>query len=263
VIGLLLAVYPAGWRQRYGEEFRAVLESRPLGPFDVADVLLGALDARLMPRRIAASTDMNGGQTVLLRVGGLGAVVGGSMFFVGLAVASANAGGGPFWISVAAIGTLGILAALVGLSAFQAYRDPKLAWAAFVIPGIGTLVSFVGMLGMAVTSDGDAPFIGSWAPWAIWMVGFLTTLVGSILFAIATVQAAVFSRRAAQALAWSAAAVILIAMGGVNGGGTTGETILVAGSLGAFSLSWVVLGASALKRGPITIAQRSRDGAAA
>ncbi len=47
MIGLLLAFYPAQWRQRYGEEFRAVLESRPLGPFDFADVLIGALDARL------------------------------------------------------------------------------------------------------------------------------------------------------------------------------------------------------------------------
>ena len=53
MIGLLLAVYPASWRRRYGEEFRAVLESRPLGPFDVADVLLGALDAATPVRQVS------------------------------------------------------------------------------------------------------------------------------------------------------------------------------------------------------------------
>ena len=47
MIGLLLRCYPSRWRARYGEEFAAILAERPLGPFDVADVLLGALDAQL------------------------------------------------------------------------------------------------------------------------------------------------------------------------------------------------------------------------
>ena len=41
----LVRLYPASWRARYGEEFEALLEERPLGPFDVADVLLSAVDA--------------------------------------------------------------------------------------------------------------------------------------------------------------------------------------------------------------------------
>jgi len=251
MIGLLLAVYPAGWRRRYGEEFRAVLESRPLGPFDVADVLLGALDARLLPHRYATSAGPHGGHHVMLRIGGLGAIAGGILSFVGIAAASTLAGSDAPWIAIAALGTLGILAALIGLSAFQAYRNPRLAWAAFAIPGIGTVVSVTGMVGMTLAGDTDAPYIGSWDPWSVWIVGFLTTLLGSILFAIATVRAAVLSRRAAQALAWSAVSVIALAIAGFDAGSSTIAGLVVAAALGAFSASWVALGASALRRGPI------------
>jgi hypothetical protein len=263
VIGLLLAVYPAGWRRRYGEEFRAVLESRPLGPFDVADVLLGALDARLVPHRYATSAGPYGGHHVMLRIGGLGAVAGGILSFVGIAAASSLGGSDAPWIVIAALGTLGILAALIGLSAFQAYRDPKLAWAAFAIPGIGTLVSVIGMSGMALMGDTGAPYIGSWDPWSIWIVGFLTTLLGSILFGIATVRAAVLSRRAAQALAWSAAGVIVIAGAVFDAGSSTVAGLVAAVALGAFSISWVALGASALRRGPIIATPQARDAAGA
>jgi hypothetical protein len=251
VIGLLLAIYPAGWRRRYGEEFRAVLESRPLGPFDVADVLIGALDARLVPRSHASLAGLNRGHAVMLRIGGFGAVAGAPLFFIGFAVASAFDGADAFWLGLAAVGTLGILAGLIGLSAFQAYRNPKLAWAAFAVPGIGALVSVIGMTGMAVLGDTDQPFIGSWSPWDIWIVGFVATLLGSILFGIATVRAAVLSRRGAQALVLSAVAVLVVAFGGVDAGAGVPGMVVVASTLGAFCASWVVLGATALQRGPI------------
>lgn len=263
MIELLLAVYPAAWRRRYGEEFRAVLESRPLGPFDVADVLLGALDARLMPRRHTTAAGLDGGHVVLLRIGGLGAVIGGVLFFVGLAGASGLGGSDAPWVAIAVLGTLGLLAALVGLSAFQAYRTPKLAWAAFAIPAIGTLLSILGMVGMAFMPDGDRPFIAGWTPWSIWIVGFLTMLVGSILFGVATVRAAVLSRRAGQALALSAITVILVALGGIDVGSSAIAGALMGVIVGAFSLSWVVLGASALRRGPITVVRQAQDAAGA
>jgi hypothetical protein len=251
VIGLLVALYPPGWRRRYGEEFRVVLESRPLGPFDIADVLLGALDARLAPRPNLAAARLHGGQHVMLRIGGLGGVAGGVLFFVGFAAASSFDGPDTPWIVVAALGTLGILAALVGLSAFQAYRDPRLAWAAFAIPALGSLVSVVGMGAMVLVQDADSPFIGEWTPWSIWFVGFLATVIGSILFGVATVRAAVLSRRAAQWLVGSAVAIIVVGLGGGIDAGEVLSRALAALSLGAFSLSWITLGATALRRGPI------------
>ena len=46
----MLRLYPAPWRERYGEEFSAVLASQRASPGLVLDVLAGALDARLHPQ---------------------------------------------------------------------------------------------------------------------------------------------------------------------------------------------------------------------
>jgi hypothetical protein len=46
----LLALYPARWRARYGDEFLALLEDRPPSLGDRLDIVRGALDARLRPQ---------------------------------------------------------------------------------------------------------------------------------------------------------------------------------------------------------------------
>lgn len=254
MIGLLLAMYPARWRHRYAEEFRAVLESRPLGPFDVADVLIGALDARLAPRRHPGSAGIDGGQLVMLRIGGFGAIAGGSMWFLGLAMASLPGGDDTAWLALIALGTVGILLALIGLSAFQAYRDPILAWAAFAIPGLGTLVSVIGVTVMVLGPGDDPLVLGSFSAWSVWILGLFGTLIGSIIFAVATIRAAVFSRRAAVALAVSSATVLVLAIifGGM-GSNTQGPLtqLVLAVVLGSFAASWIALGVMALRRGPI------------
>lgn len=252
MIGLLLAMYPARWRNRYGEEFRAVLESRPLGPFDFADVLIGALDARLTRSRFGAAAGIEGGHLVMLRIGGVGAIAGGILWFIGLAVSSwPGVGDGSAWFALVAVGTVGLLLALIGLSAFQAHRDPILAWAAFAIPGLGTIVSLMGATAMVL--GGDEPLIfGSIDAWAVWALGLMGTVVGSIIFAIATIRAAVFSRRAAIGLAASAVIVLFVASGlsGIDQQTPVGQ-LLVAAAVGSFAASWVVLGIMALRRGPI------------
>ena len=250
MIGLLLALYPAPWRRRYGEEFRAVLESRPLGPFDVADVLLGAVDARLALRLSDGVTE-HGGQLAMLRIGGIGAIVGSALWFIGIAGGSA-ADDGPdtAWLVVGMIGSVGLLLALAGLSGFQAHHEPRLAWAAFGIPAIGSVLSLAGMFGMAFVPDEQLG--GTWSGWGLWVLGLLTTFIGSILFGVATIRAAVFSRRAAVALAASAAAAIVVALG-LTGGSPDPSVarILSAGVLAAFAASWMALGVSALRHGPI------------
>lgn len=77
MIALLLRLYPARWRVRYGDEFAAVLQERPLAPFDVADVLLGALDAHLHLRGLRAASDHRKGFAMSLRIGGYAAILGG------------------------------------------------------------------------------------------------------------------------------------------------------------------------------------------
>ncbi|MFL5644172.1 MAG: hypothetical protein ACJ78L_02375 [Chloroflexota bacterium] len=253
MIGLLLAMYPARWRKRYGEEFRAVLESRPLGPFDFADVLIGALDARLTRFRFAGTAGIDGGPLVMLRLGGYGAIAGGLLWFVGLAVASRPGGDDGAWLALIALGTVGLLLAFIGLSAFQAHSDPILAWAAFVVPGLGTLVSVIGATVMAL-GPGDEPLVlGTMSAWSVWMIGLLGTFVGSLIFAVATIRAAVFSRRAAIALAVSSAVVLLFMLGliGTNTQNSVAADLLLALVMGSFAASWIALGAMALRRGPI------------
>lgn len=46
----LVALYPAAWRSRYGDEFLAVLTSRPPSMGDRVDIVRGAVDARLHPQ---------------------------------------------------------------------------------------------------------------------------------------------------------------------------------------------------------------------
>jgi hypothetical protein len=255
VIGALVALYPASWRRRYGEEFRAVLESRPLGPFDVADVLLGALDARLTTFAALRRRSHPGGLTVMLRIGGFGAVAGGLSWFLGIAGASANGAVGDViaWHVLNVVGTLGLLLALIGLSAFQAHRAPAATWAAFLIPGLGTVASIFGVVGMATQSE-DLPFVAGLTPWSIWAIGMLATIVGSVLFAIVTVRADVLSRAAASTLAVAAVVVTVVGLGLGDVVDSAASRLVAAGSLAAFGGSWAWLGISALRSGPIRAA---------
>jgi hypothetical protein len=250
MIGLLLALYPARWRVRYGEEFRAVLESRPLGPFDVADVLLGALDARLAFRSVGASS-ANGGHLTMLRLGAYGAIAGGILWAVGLAVSS-SVPDGTSWLPVILVGTFALLLALTGLSAFQARREPRLAWAAFAIPALGAIASLVGLLGLMWV--GDAPFIASATPWEVFALGLIAMVIGSALFAIATIRAAVLSRAAAIGLAISAVAMVIVTIGGIGFDPTGSARIVFVIPVIGFAGSWVALGANALRSGPIRAA---------
>lgn len=190
---------------------------------------------------------------MLLRMGGFGAVIGGAAWFIGLAGASAG-GEGSAWLGVLVVGNLGLLLALVGLSAFQARRNPALAWAAFAVPAIGTGLALIGSAGLVLQPAGG-PIVATWAAWDIWVVGLFGMLAGSILFAIATIRADVLSRRAAQALAGSSVAVTaagLLSVGLVELP-PIAPVIMVAG-LAAFAGSWLWLGISALRRGPIRAA---------
>jgi hypothetical protein len=46
----LVGLYPRGWRERYEEEFLALLEQKTVSLWDLVDVALGALDAWLRPQ---------------------------------------------------------------------------------------------------------------------------------------------------------------------------------------------------------------------
>jgi hypothetical protein len=230
---LLVRLYPARWRVRYGDEFQAVLEERALGPFDVADILLGALDAHLRLRRAARQPSQKRGMTMSHRIGGIAAITGAPLWTAGFVIS--NGVFGSVDLRAAAVllvaGSLLLLVALAGLSAFQARVQPALSWAAFALPAVGTIGLMVGSLSVALGNDVADVFF----------FGLLTFFVGSLLFAIATYRTAVLSRPAAVLM--GVAPVLMLATGG---GGEPADILIVAG-LASFALAWIAMGASALR----------------
>lgn len=263
MVALLLRLYPPPWRIRYGDEFAAMLEERPLGPFDVADVLLGALDAHLHLRGLGAASQHAKGFAMSLRVGGYAAIVGGVLWLLVLAGNAINNGGESFspWLGFGLVGaTVLTLVALIGLSAFQARRHPLLTWAAFAIPAFGAVIGLVGFTTAALAGDSDTVTIGgaTISPWAIGTIGLLTMIVGSSLFAVATWRARSLSRGASVLLAAGAVLVVPALFLGAGGGGGgfqwSAAIIPVLAAIVAFPAGWIALGVSALRiTGPAPI----------
>jgi hypothetical protein len=228
---LLIRCYPTRWRDRYGDEFEAVLGERPLGPFDVADILLGALDAQLRLRGRGAQLAHGRGFSMSLRIGGIAAIVGASLLmiagFLGTGLVLVDDAIAPvLLISGLAV----LLVALAGLSAFQARVHPRLIWLAFAVTAIGTVASLAGFVGLVLAGDDS---------WVVWFVGGMTALAGSALFAISTYRTAVLSRPAAALLAAGSVLPFL-------GFFTSSEALLPAAII-CFLVGWFGLGVQAIR----------------
>ena len=247
----LIRLYPAAWRARYGDEFEAVLEEQPLGPFDVADILLAALDAHLHLRGLDTAAHRQRGFTMSLRLGGSAAILALILFLAGFVIASTDANSGVEKSPGAALilaGTALLLLALVGLSAFQARRHPRLIWAAFAIPAIGLTMMGIGIVAMA--TQGDGPFLAGLDPWSVWILGAFATVVGSCLFGIATYRTGALPRPAAGLLAGGSAlllALLLLAGTGLVGIPESVGPVLTMVGLLAFTAGWVALGWTAVR----------------
>jgi len=248
---LLVRLYPARWRARYGDEFAAVLEERPLGPFDVADIVLGALDAHLHLRGLGAASDHRKGFAMSLRIGGYAAVAAGVLWLlalVGNAINDGRENGVPF-LGYAVVGaTVATLLALIGLSAFQARRHPVLTWAAFAIPALGAVVGLLGYGLVVLTGDSDALVVGGISPWMLGSIGLVTMVLGSSLFAVATWRARSLSR-GASALLGVGAVLVVLALFGASGAFFPSplELIPILAAIVAFPAGWLALGLSALR----------------
>ncbi len=239
---LLIRCYPARWRARYGDEFEAILEERPLGPFDVADILLGALDAQLHLRRHRATTEQERGFTMTLRIAGFAAILGAGLVSLALLLGS----GAVVRIDrvvpslLILTGSLALLVALAGMSAFQARAHPRLSWAAMWSLVIATMLSIVGILAGLADSSGEASFLGL-------MLGLFAAVIGSVLYGIVTYRA--FSTGAALLLV--AAGVLLfvgfaVASNDHREASAIGIVALYPGII-CFAAGWFVLGVQAIR----------------
>lgn len=237
----LIRLYPARWQARFGDEFEAVLEDVVLGPFDVADIVLGAVDAHLRLRRRGAGIRHERGFPMSLRLGGIAAIIGGAVFATGIVLASGLFGGfgigGQALVIVSALASL--LVAVLGLSAFQSRTHPTLAWGGFALPAVGTVICLVAVIGLLLAGDGF---------WNLLVLGVFCVFAGSALFAVATYRAGVLSRGASALLAAGsilAVALILNAMFQFPLGSLTGPIGIV--GITTYTLGWVVLGIHAIR----------------
>lgn len=250
-MNLLVRLYPQAWRERYGDELAALLEDRPIGPFDVADLALGALDAHLHLRGLGHRSELRKGIPMSLRLAGSAAVVGGglwTLFFVVAGASYANAADYTLvWVPVVVSAGLASLAALAGLSASQ-FRDHRRSiWIASLVPAIGIAIVFLGLPAL-VPTGGAAPE-GS-VPARVIYSGLSLMLLGSIIFGVVTISTGAFSRLAAGLIVVGVLPTILGLFGALA------ATWLIIGGI-IFGLGWIGLGIDAVRhdRRPVSTGQ--------
>lgn len=254
--GLLLRLYPAAWRERYEDEFLALLDERPISPFDAFDIVLGALDARFRPRSLAIELATRRNPPMNARLAGYAAIAGGGLILLMMLLAftlpsPANAAAQ----SIYPLAAVALLVAVIGLSAVQGRRQPILAWAAVIVPAAGLLASLAGMLGMV---SGDQPIVAGLSGWHLWSLGLSAFAIGSVLFALATLAVGVLSRGGAITLLVGALLVAGVffpaVIGLINPDGVPVLAIAIFAGLVLFSAGWVWLGYAATRQQPIETA---------
>jgi hypothetical protein len=245
---LLIRCYPARWRERYGDEFLALLEERPLGPYDVADILLGALDARLRSHRAAGSPER--GLPMSLRLGGFAAITGALILAVSWfgTIAGALPFDGRVLVALILVGLASLLVSLTILSAFQARAMPALVWTAFALSALGAIGYMVGMLGLMGVEEGDvaADGIGKTMSTVGFAAGGLAAVVGFALFGIATFRSGVLSRPGAVLIATGPALGAFAWIAALTVSWNLGAVLFVA-AMGCFLIGWIVLGIAAIR----------------
>jgi hypothetical protein len=248
----ILRLYPSAWRDRYREEMESILDERPPGPFEMLDLVLGALDAHLHLRGLGTSTEHRKGTTMSLRFAGIAAIIGGVLWGLSwLAIitfdASATDEADGLLSASLITATVALLVALAGLSAFQARTHRVAGWASFLIPGLGALLMVLGLT-LMVLGVGNA--------WNVMIVGLLALPTGAIVFGAVTYRTEALSRGGSALLAAGASLqlagiVIVMAVEWTS-------PLQFVGVLGAagFAVGWLVLGADAIRRDRLPAAGR-------
>jgi hypothetical protein len=245
----LARLYPAAWQERYGEELSRVLEDRPPSPFDVADLLLGAIDAHLHLRGLGNRSEHRKGIPMSLHVAGLAAVLSGGLwagFFVFASTVYGGGEAGVLWIPIVVFAGLAMVVALAGLSGQRFRASPGATWAAVLLPAGGVGMALLGLaigglMGDFTYDEGD---FGA----AFLYVGLTIMLFGSLAFAAISATLGGVARIASGAifvgvaLTWAGLFIGLA------------PTWLAIGGL-IYGLGWIGLGIDAIRRGRSTIAK--------
>lgn len=171
----LVRLYPRAWRERYEDEFLAVLEAAPLDRRDRLDIAAGALDAHLHPAEPSL-------------VPGLSAVLGGGLWILGAAPIAALPTP-PDWpgylvdsLPLAIVAVVALAIAVVGA---WLREDDRGGVVGRRFGRVGVALAVVGHLAWAAALVAAVTGIGYGAPVAIvsTVAGLGTVLVGLALAA--------------------------------------------------------------------------------
>jgi hypothetical protein len=246
----LLRLYPAAWQERYGEEMSRILDDRPPSPFDVADLLLGAIDAHLHLRGLGKRSEHRKGIPMSLHLAGLAAVLSGGLwasFFVYVSTAYGGGGGGSslLWIPLVVLAGLALVVALAGLSGQRFRASPGATWAAVALPAGGVGMA---LLGLAIGAlAGDFSYDEGEFGTAFLYVGLMVMLLGSLAFAA-------ISASLGRAALIASAAIFVGAVLTLAGLFSFTLTWLAVGGL-SYGVGWIGLGIDAIRRGRSTTAR--------
>jgi drug/metabolite transporter (DMT)-like permease len=250
----LVRLYPRAWRNRYQDEFLAVLEVRPIGPFDAVDIVLGAMDARRRAIRGPGRTSQRKEIRMSTRLGGLAALATGLLWFALLAVIAMGDDIELLGVVTFLLGMVALVLAVIGLGAAQGRAHPVATWTAVAVPVVGVVVAIFGFLVLNFIY-GDVPVIGDLTPWAIGTLGIVATLIGAVLFGLVTLMSRVLSPSAAALIAVGGVGVLVLASFGSGGLVVLPEIlmqILLVSAVVAFGVGWLWLGRTAIQAAPRT-----------
>jgi hypothetical protein len=162
----LLRLYPRRWRDRYGEEFEALLADRPPTPRHRLDIVRGAFDAHLHPQLV--DPDRVGDRWWLVPLAGLGLFVIGVLLMVA-APERYDAYGSYRESSLALVPFLGsVVLLLAGIARFAMLLPPE-PGALRVIASIGVsagvlwaIAPWTGILGATFFGATALVAVGAW-----------------------------------------------------------------------------------------------------
>ena len=205
----LIRLYPAAWRNRYEEEFLALIEARPPSVGDRWDIVRGAFDARLHPHvREAAQppepTDERAANLVVARRLGFAALAGAAV-----------------WASAWVVALMGPLV----YDGYGAYRDgsaamPVLMLAVALLAGglIGQVIwlppsARAARVGVVVAIPGL--IMWSFAPWLI--QPFVIALAGLVTLSIGAIRVGAWPAAAGLAVGATPVLLFCVAILGSSG----------------------------------------------
>jgi len=189
----LVRLFPWAWRERYGEEFEALLEETPMTVRAVGDVIRAAANARL--RWLLAPVDARLDVLAAGRLGGASAqragaacAVGGGLlwaltFVVGSAVDWGRWGNDlGFLLLIAAAGLL----LVAHVTAAVTTTSPALVidWLGVVISSVGAVLLSVALIA-AIVLERPLTVRLLLSPQQYWEAGMLATIIGASVSALA------------------------------------------------------------------------------